>query len=132
MVEQSFSVSNGMLTVLTISLISPIGEELAFRGVALKLSQEACHNSAAPICITAILFGLYHGNPVQICYAIPAGIILALVAVKSSSIIPAIILHMATNVTSYLLPETISQLTFVAGALCLGICLVALCKLSST
>jgi hypothetical protein len=132
MVEQSFSVSNGILTVLTISLISPIGEELAFRGVALKLSHEACHNSIAPILITAVLFGLYHGNPVQICYAIPAGIILALVAVKSSSIIPAIILHIAVNVTSYLLPETISQIEFVTGVLCLVICLVVLCKLSST
>jgi hypothetical protein len=129
MVEQSFSAVNGMLTVFTISIISPIGEELAFRGVALKLSQEACYNSIAPILITAVLFGLYHGNPVQICYAIPAGIILALVAVKSSSIIPATILHIAVNVTSYLLPETISRLAFVTGVLCLAICLTVLCKL---
>lgn len=78
-VQRSFSIDNGIIRICTVTLLAPIAEEFAFRGVALKLSASAFHTKHAALCailFTAFCFGCYHGNVVQFCYSVPAGIIL--------------------------------------------------------
>ena len=74
--------------------------------MALKLSASAFHTKHAALCailFTAFCFGCYHGNVVQFCYSVPAGIILGCLAVWSGSLIPGMILHMILNASSYVI-----------------------------
>lgn len=108
MIDHSFTLQNGLLQILTVMFISPVGEELLFRGVMLKLSTYYFHyNIPFSVCFTGILFGLYHGNVIQICYAIPLGILLGCICILSESVLPAITLHMAVNISAYLLPSSL-------------------------
>ncbi|MFR5029526.1 MAG: lysostaphin resistance A-like protein [Coprococcus sp.] len=59
------------------------------------------HSDAIAILLSALLFALYHGNLVQFCYALPMGILLALLATWTSSLLPSILLHITINVSSY-------------------------------
>lgn len=106
MVERSFAAKNGIIQLLTVMVLAPIGEELLFRGVLLKGSTDVLHcGKIFSVCLTGILFGLYHGQLIQICYAIPMGILLGFIAVSFQSIIPSITLHIAVNTSAYLVPS---------------------------
>lgn len=105
-VQRSFSIDNGIVRICTVTLLAPIAEEFAFRGVALKLSASAFHTKHAALCailFTAFCFGCYHGNVVQFCYSVPAGIILGCLAIWSGSVVPGIFLHMVLNASSYII-----------------------------
>ncbi len=75
--------------------LAPIFEEILFRGFVLKnLSR---FNVRFGIIFSSILFGLFHGNLSQFLGATIFGIIVALVTVKSNSLIPAIVMHSVGN-----------------------------------
>lgn len=106
MIENSFSVNNGAFRVITVILLAPIAEELAFRGIALYAARhfiKGRFSSAFAVLLTALLFGIYHGNVVQGCYGFIGGIILALLVIWYSSLIPSVILHITINSSSYIL-----------------------------
>lgn len=140
MVGSSFSLDNGLLRVLTVMFIAPVAEELVFRGISLQSFQRAFtfrHSKAASILASALLFGIFHGNIVQFCYALPAGILLAMLTAWSASLTPAIILHIIINTSSYLvsgydtasllLTSQTAYISFVviAGVLC-TVCFILL------
>ncbi len=106
MIETSFSAENGALRVITVALLAPIGEELAFRGMGLHFAENVLSGKKSyvfAVLFTALCFGLYHGNVVQFCYAFIIGIVLAVVAIWYESIIPTIIIHISVNTSSYIL-----------------------------
>lgn len=76
-------------------ILAPIAEELIFRGVVLRCSAKISGRFA--IFFSALMFGLMHGNPYQFVLAFLIGIPLAMIAMKTGSIIPSIICHMANN-----------------------------------
>lgn len=138
MVGSSFSFDNGVLRVLTVMFIAPVAEELVFRGISLQSFQRAFtfrYSKSAAIFASALLFAIFHGNVVQFCYALPAGILLALLTTWSASLTPSIILHIAINMSSYLVSgyDTVSSLlksqtayisfVVIAGALC-AVCFI--------
>ena len=140
MVSSSFSLDNGLLRVLTVMFIAPVAEELVFRGISLQSFQRAFtfrHSKAASILASALLFGIFHGNIVQFCYALPAGVLLAMLTAWSVSLTPAIILHIIINTSSYLvsgydtasllLTSQTAYISFVviAGVLC-TVCFILL------
>lgn len=144
MVNSSFSLDNGFVRVSTVMFISPVCEEIVFRGVCLYILQKLFQkilpstssrsSSITAVVISALLFGFYHGNIVQFCYAFPIGILLALLVIWTSSLIPSIFLHIVINVSSYivgLLKFTGASIPYViaAGCLCL-ICIYALYRLT--
>lgn len=79
-------------------IIAPITEELFFRGMLLKVFSKA--NQRFAIFITALFFGMAHGNIPQFILAYVLGLMLAVITMKHSSIIPAIIVHMFVNTFS--------------------------------
>ncbi len=106
MVENSFSLENGALRIITVALLAPIGEELVFRGIALHVARRIFkwkHSCVFAVLLTSLLFGIYHGNVVQFCYGFAIGIILAVLTICYSSLIPSIILHISINSSSYIL-----------------------------
>ncbi|MBQ8148074.1 MAG: CPBP family intramembrane metalloprotease [Lachnospiraceae bacterium] len=106
--------NESILMVICVSILAPIGEELIFRGVTLKLFKKAMPWQVA-IILQGILFGAYHMNLVQGIYAAVLGFILGYIAHRYGSVIPGILLHMAINSFSYalgyILPESLEEQT---------------------
>lgn len=90
--------------VIAVSIFAPIAEELAFRGLIMGYMKEYLPNVLA-IILQALLFGWYHGMLIQGSYAFVLGIFLGLVAYKTKSLIPSIILHASINISLYLVPD---------------------------
>lgn len=82
---------------------APIIEELMFRGVVMRQLRPAGKNFS--IVASAVLFGLFHGNLIQIPFAILVGLILGYVATEYS-LSWAILLHMLNNM---ILADTLSR-----------------------
>lgn len=83
------------IVILIAVLIGPIVEELIFRKLLIdKLSR---FGDKAVIIVSAVSFGLFHGNFYQFFYAALLGAILAYVYVKSGKIIYPIIMHVLLN-----------------------------------
>ncbi len=83
------------LAVLVVVIIGPIVEELIFRKVFIdKLSR---FGEWLSIIVSAIAFGLFHGNFNQLFFATLVGIVLGYVYTKSRNIKYTCILHMLIN-----------------------------------
>ena len=129
-VQRSFSINNGIIRICTVAILAPIAEEFAFRGTALKLSASAFSSRYADlyaILFTAFCFGIYHGNIVQFCYSVPAGIILGCLAVWSGSLIPGMILHIILNASSYLIGSIAISPSILWGIIGITCILTAIC-----
>jgi membrane protease YdiL (CAAX protease family) len=91
-----------LLALLVIGGLAPVGEEVFFRGFMLTRLRRVW--SAGPaILVTAIAFGVIHGEWVHGVLAMGIGIYLGLVTERSASVIPAVICHVANNSVSVVL-----------------------------
>ena len=77
-----------------ICFVGPFAEEILFRGLLLRSLQK--YGKQVAIFVSALLFGLFHGNIVQIPYAFLVGLLLAYVTVEYS-IGWAVLLHVFNN-----------------------------------
>ncbi len=79
-------------------IIAPVTEEIMFRGMVLKVFSRA--NQRFGIFVSALFFGLTHGNIPQFILALFVGIFLAQITMKHNSIVPAAIVHIFINTMS--------------------------------
>lgn len=86
---------------LSAVIAAPIVEEVIFRGVVLG-SFRKVFPSWVSIMVSALIFGIYHMNPVAIVYASIMGIIAGIVYEKKQNLLFTIILHMANNLMGLL------------------------------
>lgn len=86
------------LDFIYVCLAAPITEELLFRGFTLKAL--SCVSQRFGIIVSALLFGLIHGNVAQFIVAFIVGIFLAHIDIKHNSIIPSICCHVLANTFS--------------------------------
>ena len=96
---ENMGLSDGTLTVpivLSVVILAPICEELAFRGVTMGYAKRNMSFWSANI-IQALLFAGMHMNPMQSVYTFFMGLVLGYFVNKSGSIVMGIILHMAFN-----------------------------------
>ncbi|MGN1113746.1 MAG: lysostaphin resistance A-like protein [Oscillospiraceae bacterium] len=98
--QSDFSVTNTdtasiILQFLYIVILGPIAEELIYRGVILSILKP--YGKWAAVIISALFFGLMHGNIPQAVPAFCGAIVYGLIAVRFNSIIPTIIIHMLNN-----------------------------------
>lgn len=77
-------------------ILAPIGEELVFRGVTLRIFRKALPFWAANI-MQAVLFGIFHGNWLQGFYAGALGLLLGYICEGCGSIYYSIFLHFLFN-----------------------------------
>lgn len=96
------------LAVLVIGGLAPVGEELFFRGFMLTRLRQVWRAGPA-IVVTALAFGLIHGEWVHGLLATGIGLYLGLVTVRSGSVIAAVICHVANNTASVLLSVAIGS-----------------------
>ncbi len=119
------------IALLCVGLLPALLEEFAMRGVVLGALRARLGDTAS-IFVTALLFGLLHGNLVQIPFAFLMGIILGYVTVYSGSVMPAVIIHALNNSISVALEfalrdlsplmGTVMSLLYYAVALVIGVC----------
>ena len=91
--------SEWVLKIATICVGAAVSEELMFRGFILTAFRQNARRSIA-ILFSALLFMLLHPHYVP---ALAAGIVLAVVAVASGSIVIPILIHFLNNLSALLL-----------------------------
>lgn len=88
------------LACLFYGIISPVVEEMVFRGIACGWLEKHMSPWVAVVG-SALLFGAFHGNPVQILYASIMGVVLALVYQRYRNLTAPVLLHASANVAVY-------------------------------
>jgi sodium transport system permease protein len=81
---------------LVLVLLAPVCEELAFRGFILTGLRQRCHPWTA-ILLSSFLFAASHLNVFQLVPTFILGVILGVVATRSRSVLPGMLLHLLYN-----------------------------------
>lgn len=81
-------------------LISPFAEEVVFRGVIYNRLRRL-YNPAAGIVVSGLLFGAFHGNPVQAVYGACLGTLMAYLYERSGRFYIPILFHAVANLAVY-------------------------------
>lgn len=90
------------ITLTALTLFPAFTEEIVFRGV-LARSLAARYRPVLGIAISAATFGVFHIFPPQIVSTFVLGLVLGLLAVRSRSIVPSIIVHVLNNAVAVVL-----------------------------
>ncbi|MCR5419185.1 MAG: HAD hydrolase-like protein [Lachnospiraceae bacterium] len=121
--QYSVSLSVGLVIY---GILIPFTEELLFRGIVQRrIARYFPEPMVIPL--SALIFGCYHGNPVQILYAFLMGLALALVYQYYDHIAAPVIMHCGANLLIYFITKKvgfgISPKAAVPGAIlvCLAI-----------
>ena len=85
-------------------VVAPIGEELLFRGVILRGLLRRYGTWTAALA-SALLFALAHLNPWQAVLALPLGLLLAWLYLRTRSLLPCIAAHAACNLQPWLIAD---------------------------
>lgn len=90
---------------ITVGVLVPIAEEMVFRGAILRTLLTLCGHRWrwGAIVLSALLFGLAHGNMAQLLNATLLGCLLGWLYYRSGSIAPGIVFHMVNNSVAVLL-----------------------------
>lgn len=95
--------TNKVLMFICTCILSPIVEEIMFRGIIIRKLRP--YGDKAAVWFSAVAFGLFHGNFSQFFYALVLGLVFASIAVKTNRLIYTILLHVAVNVSgSFVFP----------------------------
>ena len=113
--ENVISNSSVLATIIFAGILSPIIEEVLFRGV--MLNKLRTYGDKIAIITTALLFGLFHENFSQFFYAVGLGMIFAYVTLKTGTIKYSIGLHIMRNmmggvIGTQVLNSTIATMIF--------------------
>ena len=90
---------------LALGILAPIAEEMVFRGAILRSLLRYFNGRMPwiPIVVSALLFGLVHGNVAQSSNAFLMGLLLGWFYHRTGSIVPGIVLHWINNTVAYVM-----------------------------
>lgn len=122
-----------IMYIISISIIPPLVEEFAFRGIILGSLRQ--YGDGFAILVSSVLFGLIHANFGQIPFAFIGGLILGFLTVRLNSILPAMIIHFLNNFSATIFDiikknfgsyyQTLAQNLFYLTSVLIGIlCLI--------
>ncbi len=92
---QTDNVGSALILLFQLVVIAPIFEEFWYRGLVLERLKP--YGNGFAIFVTAVLFGLTHGNLQQFFYATTLGICLGYIAITTKSIVVTTIMHAIFN-----------------------------------
>lgn len=95
--EQFEGLSRNVFGVLAICIAGPIMEEVLFRGAIMGHLLTIYKDPRKAIVISALVFGVIHGNPVQILFAFLIGLLFGVLYYRTKSLIPVIFAHVLNN-----------------------------------
>ncbi len=121
--------------IIATCVVVPLCEEVVFRAGIMNPLLTHNVNPWIPISLSAVLFGVFHGNVVQMSYAIPAGLVFAVVSYLSGSLFVPVLCHILNNTVMVVLMLQVPEVenfhfTDVFGT-GLSIVLLILCALVS-
>ena len=76
-------------------LLGPLAEELVYRGLILTLIKP--FGKWLAVFVSALIFGLMHGNIPQMASSFASALVMGVVAVQCGSIIPTLVIHICNN-----------------------------------
>jgi len=88
-------ITSALIQFVQLAVVAPIFEELWFRGMIMESLRP--YGNGFAIFISAIMFGLTHGNFEQFFYATALGIFLGYIAVSTQSIVTTTVMHAMFN-----------------------------------
>ncbi len=94
------------ITAIFTVIVAPIGEEFVFRKLLMDRTQK--YGGAVSVLISAIVFGLMHGNFYQFFYCLGLGLILAYIYHSTGRLLPCILLHASINLVGSVVPTLLS------------------------
>ena len=83
------------MNILVMVICAPVFEELLFR--KLIIDRTVQYGEKLAVVLSALMFGFYHGNIYQFCYAFVLGCVFGYIYVKTGNVKYTIILHMMIN-----------------------------------
>lgn len=98
----SLDIGINLLYLLVVVILSPIIEEILFRGIFLRRFNKGLNNLSLAILLSSIIFGLCH-NFGGILGAILFGICVSILYIKSRNILVPIFAHFLNNLISFVL-----------------------------
>ena len=101
-------------------ICAPVVEELIFRGYLLGGLKTRLPKTVA-IILSALAFALVHMSPSQTAYQLCLGLVLGFIACASNSVLPAVIVHSASNLTAFIIAVFNLDLTALSTDSAVGI-----------
>lgn len=96
--------TNDPATLFLLAVVmAPLFEEIIFRGIIMKGLMNKGFKPKIAIIISAVVFGMVHGNPWQFVGAVLLGSVFGLVYYKTKSLLLPILLHAFNNLVSFFL-----------------------------
>lgn len=93
------------LGLIAYGIASPIVEEGVFRGILYRKCRRYLGQPLPAALISALLFGILHGNVVQGVYGFLMGLLLAWFYERYDSFLAPVLVHAASNVSVFVLSE---------------------------
>ncbi len=90
------------LGLFIVGILVPVSEEMVFRGAILRRLFSCYASPWLAIAVSAVLFGLVHGNIPQFVHATVVGLLLGWLYWRTGSILPGLVVHWANNLTAFL------------------------------
>ncbi|HPE94592.1 MAG TPA: CPBP family intramembrane metalloprotease [Bacillota bacterium] len=124
----SFDNAPGAIMLATALIAAPIAEELIFRGFVFSKMRDKGISFVFTVIFTSVIFGMIHGNPVQILYAGAFGLLLGLFRAKYDNLWLCMLMHCCANFAGSFpiaaLGKAASHVIAYAAPVVLFICLI--------
>lgn len=89
--------SHNPLGIISLAFLGPLLEEVLFRGAIQGLLMRYFGRPWPAIIVAALVFGVFHMNPVQIVYATLLGIVFGWIFYRTGSLMSVIVGHVLNN-----------------------------------
>lgn len=93
---------SGPLGILAIAFLGPVAEEVCFRGAIVGGMLRRGHRPWVAALVSSLLFGLVHFNPAQVPFATAMGLMLAVLYMRTGSLLLPLLVHVVNNSLSVL------------------------------
>lgn len=96
-----YTVTSLVLNIISTAVLPALVEEMIFRGYLMGSLRP--YGDGIALVLSAFVFGLFHGNVLQIPFAFILGLVLGWMVIQTGSIWTAVVLHFGNNLMSVLL-----------------------------
>lgn len=97
--QESLLAARAAVQLAGLGLLVPLAEELIFRGLIYE-RMKRFFSVKVSVVLSALLFALYHGNPIQMIFAFPMAVALAVVMEHGGSLLFPVLFHMGANLAA--------------------------------
>lgn len=99
--ESDFSITTPdtasiVMQFIYVIVLGPLLEELVYRGLVLTLLRP--FGKWLAVVVSALIFGMMHGNIPQMTSSFASALVMGIVAIQCGSIIPTLIIHICNNI----------------------------------